>query len=65
MIVVNATTVELNTYEQAAAVKLNFPFGQFKTKNVGKYGHKRVEFPTPAIANAWKTRLIQALPENA
>lgn len=64
MIVVNGKIVELNTYEQAAAVQVGFPFNQFRVKRVkriGRNGYLRVEFKTEAQAQMWQRKIMDAL----
>lgn len=63
MIVINEKVIELNAYEQAAAARILFPFGKFKTRIVGReHTHMRVEFPDAQTCNDWRERIFDALP---
>lgn len=62
MIVVNGKVVEFNTYEQAAAVQVGFPFNHFRVKRIGRNGYLRVTFHSDAQCNMWKRRISDAMP---
>ena len=64
MLVVSDRIVELNPFEQAAAVAVRFPFNQFTVKRV-KHNYLRVTFHSSAQRDMWARKIMDAVPADA
>lgn len=65
MIIQSATVIDLNPYEQAAAVRVHFPFNKYHARRIGRAEHIRVEFPNAAECAQWKKKIMDALPADS